>query len=325
MAIRTGFITAAHLHIWGYAHAMKQDPEFEVVGIWDDDPQRRWEFAERAGIPEFERLESLLEIVDAVVIVSENVRHFEFGMKAIAARKHVLCEKPLVTELSEGQKLIDAARDKGVVLMTAFPCPYSPAFQRLRQKIDAGDIGAVRAICSTNRGRCPFGWFVEAEKSGGGAMIDHTVHVADLLHRILGKEPTSVVAQAGHNMYGKSWEDTAMLTLSYPDGIFATLDSSWSRPSDYKTWGDVTMNVIGEKGVIELNLFGQQLDIYANGAHTVAGYGSDLDAALVADFARAIMDGRAPNATGEDGLRASRVALAAYASLKVSEPISLSS
>ena len=145
-------------------------------------------------------------------------------------------------------------------------------------------------------------------------MIDHTVHVADLLRVLLDSEVVNVQAQTGSNMYGESWEDTAMLTLEFENGVFATLDSSWSRPKGFKTWGDVTMIIVGDQGVIELDMFGQGLDIYQE-KHKTAGWGSDLDEPLVADFMNCIKNDTAPPITGIDGLQAARVAIAGYASV----------
>ena len=209
--------------------------------------------------------------------------------------------------------------------MTAFPCRYAPSFIRLVERVKGGDIGAIKAICATNHGRCPFDWFVEPELSGGGAMIDHTVHVADLLRVLLGEEPTRVQAQTGTKMYGKTWDDTAMLTIEFPSGVFATLDSSWSRPQSFKTWGDVTMNVVGESGVIELNMFGQEIDRYSDGkvTHSVAGYGSDADGGLVNDFVRCCIEGTPPPITAFDGIQAARVAMAGYRSAAAGTPIML--
>ncbi|HVL40052.1 MAG TPA: Gfo/Idh/MocA family oxidoreductase, partial [Fimbriimonadaceae bacterium] len=174
--------------------------------------------------------------------------------------------------------------------------------------------------------RCPFDWFVETDKSGGGAMIDHVVHVADLLRALLGEEATRIEAQIGHNMYGKEWEDIAMLTIEFPSGIFATLDSSWSRPASFKTWGDVTMNVVGDQGVIEIDMFNQAWDVYSNSstpAHNVGFYGSDLDTLLVDDFVRCILEDRAPTVTARDGLQAARWAMAGYRSVAEGGPVAI--
>ncbi|MBV6458950.1 MAG: Myo-inositol 2-dehydrogenase [Fimbriimonadaceae bacterium] len=327
MHVRVGFMGIAHLHAASYAHSFKALGGASVTGIWDPDASRGRAFASEYGLTPLESAHALLESCDAVVIASENSRHAELGMQALEAGRHVLCEKPLVIDLKAGRRLVDLAKSKGLVLMTAFPCPYSPAFHRLQDRLRKGEIGKLRAICSTNRGTCPMGWFVEKQWSGGGAMIDHTVHVADLLWRLVGKEPVRVHAQVANKIYGQDWEDSAMLTLEYPGGVFATLDSSWSRPKSYKTWGDVTMRVIGDAGLLDLDMFNQSVETYRNDASPagrLSGYGSNLDMAIAQEFLRAIGKGdQKPLTSGEDGLRAAAVALTAYASLESGLPTRL--
>lgn len=316
--LRIGFLGVAHMHAYGYAQAIASLPDIEAVGVWDAEGARATKFWESTGITAIADREELLASTDAVIICSENTSHAELGMLAATAGKHTLCEKPLVTDIMAGEAWIEQCKTAGVKLMTAFPCRYSPAFARLADTNAKGELGRLLAICSTNRGSCPFDWFVETEKSGGGAMIDHTVHVADLLRALLGKDPVRVQAQTGNLMFGQDWEDTAMLTLDYADGFFATLDSSWSRPKSYKTWGDVTMNAVFERGVVELDLFNQHVDVYRNQSmrHGLAGYGSDLDRLLVSDFLRCIREDTEPRVTGKDGLAAARIALAGYESAR---------
>lgn len=311
------------MHAWGYAAALREEPRAELGRVWDENPERAQTFSLAHGLGVAATVDEALDDCDAVVVTSENRAHAELCERAARAGKHILCEKPLVTSEEEGTRLIGAVEEAGVKLMTAFPCRYSPAFQRLVERVRAGDIGPVRAVCATNRGRCPFDWFVETDRSGGGAMIDHVVHVADLLRVLLGEDVASVQAMVGHNVHGQEWEDTAMLTLEFPSGVFATLDSSWSRSKSFKTWGDVTMHVVGDQGVIELDLFGQAFDVYDDTAmaHRVHGYGSDLDAALVADFVRCVAEDAPPPISAHDGLQAARVALAGYASLGEPEPV----
>lgn len=315
--LRLGFLGVAHMHAYSYASCALRDESCAPAGVWDPVVTRAQSFADRFGLQILESADALLDGVDAVVIASENKRHAEFGAKAAAAGKAILCEKPLVTSETEAGVFQDALRRHPVPVMIAFPCRYSPAFIRARDQHRQGQLGPLLAICATNRGRCPFDWFVDPELSGGGAMIDHVVHVADLLRALLGDDPIRVQAQIGHNMYGQAWEDCAMLTLEYADGRFASLDSSWSRPQSYKTWGDVTMNLVYEKGVVELDLFNQHIDRFSNEgtSHVWAGYGSDLDGALLADFVAAVTTGGPTPITFEDGLAAARVAIAGYASV----------
>jgi predicted dehydrogenase len=208
--------------------------------------------------------------------------------------------------------------------MTAFPCRFSPAWQAIKAKIEKGEIGKIKAINATNRGTCPGLWFTDPQLSGGGAMIDHVVHVADLLKDFFGEEPSSVYAQIGNNVYGRDSDDIAMVTLEYPNGVFVTLDSSWSRPASFKTWGDVTMKFVGENGVLHLDLFGQGIDVYRNDAkvsHASFGYGSDLDGSMVDAFVRACLDDAPIPVTLEDGLAAVSVPLRAYESTRSKEPV----
>ena len=322
MPIRVGFLSVAHMHAWGYAPAFSKHAESELVGLWDDEPERSAKFASHFGIQEFATPEALLASVDAVVICSENKKHADWIELCASQGKPVLCEKPLCTTQAEADRI----RAAGAKVTTAFPCRYSPAFLNLKAKVQNGDLGAIKGICATNRGRCPWGWFVDVSKSGGGAMIDHVVHVTDLLRVLLNSEVVKVQAQIGNNMYDQEWDDTAMLTLEFANGVFATLDSSWSRHKSYKTWGDVTMNVVGEQGVIELEMFGQALDTWKEGptTHNLAGFGSDLDAGLVEDFLQSVLRDGPPPITAEDGIRASSVAIAGYESARLRTPVILS-
>jgi len=321
MPIRVGFLSVAHMHAWGYAPAFAHHPETEIVGLWDDDPARRAKFAGHFGLREFEEPDMLAASVDALVICSENRAHADWISFAARHEKPVICEKPLCTTIQEAQQI----ETSGAKLMTAFPCRYSPAFLRLKERVDGGDIGAIQAICATNRGTCPWDWFVQTSKSGGGAMIDHVVHVTDLLRVLLKEEVVRVQAQIGNRMYEQEWDDTAMLTLEFGSGIFATLDSSWSRHKSYKTWGDVTMNVVGDQGVIEMDMFNQAIDKWSDGpkSHSLAGFGSDTDAGLVNDFVKCILEDQPFPITGFDGLQASRVAMAGYESARTGQVVTI--
>lgn len=325
MALRVGFVSSAHQHAHAYVHGLRTVPGCSFAGIWDRKPERRASFATHHGIPEFESLNALLAECDAVVIASENKRHAEDIEAVAAANLHFICEKPIATTLEEAARIRAAVANHTGVKMTAFPCRYSPAYESLRARMRSGDIGTLRAICSTNRGTCPFDWFVDVAESGGGAMIDHVVHVTDLLRDLLQEEVGRVQAQTGNGVYAQSWEDTAMVTLEFPSGVFATIDSSWSRPAGFRTWGDVTLNVVGEGGVIEIDMFSQEVHRYGIGqkSHTAANFGSDLDALMIAEFLAAIQEGRPGRTTLEDGLKASEVAMAAYRSVQSREVASL--
>ena len=320
MILRVGLISAAHVHAPSYAHNFEANPRAEIAGLWDDDVTRGTEFAEKRGIPFYSNLNELLEKCDAVAISSENTKHLAHIEAAANAGKHIICEKPVVVRQADFDKVCEVVERNQVKFMTAFPCRFSPAYQSLKQRVQSGELGEIKAINATNRGQCPKMWFIQPELSGGGAMIDHVVHVADLLRDLLGEEPSHVEGQIGSNMYrGTNWDDTAMVTLDYPSGVFATLDSSWSRPSAFRTWGDVTLKVVGTKGVLNVNLFDQSIGHYKIDrakSYTDQCYGSDLDGAMMGAFVDACLDNAEIPVTLEDGLAAAKVSLRAYESLK---------
>lgn len=323
---KIGILSFAHMHAHAYAQILAAHPRARLVGAADPDAARGQEAGRRWGIEFFTGEDALLaQGLDGVIVTSENVSHR--GLVEQAARagiRAILCEKPLATTQPDAQAMIDGCRAHGAHLATAFPCRYSPALRSAQAQIKAGRIGDVLALRGANRGKGPGGWFVQPGLSGGGCIIDHAVHVADLNRLLLGREATRVHAEAGHGLYHEAWEDTGFLTIEYEGGVFATLDTSWSRPAAYPTWGDVTLQIVGTKGVLSLDLFAQEMVHYSAQGAGVQGipWGSSLDAAMLEDFLRLACGQAAPQlATGEDGLRAMQVALSAYRSVESGQPV----
>ncbi len=101
---------------------------------------------------------------------------------------HVLCEKPIATTLEDARAMIASCERAQVKLMIAYPpVRYNTPVLRVKEMVERGAVGEVLAIRGTNHGRLPGGWFVEPELSGGGAVLDHTVHVIDLIRWIFQK------------------------------------------------------------------------------------------------------------------------------------------
>lgn len=324
--IRLGMMSFAHMHAHSYAAAIKALPNARLVGIADHDEDRAKTVAAALGVPVFRDYAALVSAeIDAVVVASENARHRELTEMAAAAGKHVLCEKPLATSAEDGEAMIAACRNAGVQLMTAFPCRFSPAMARLKAAVEQGQVGTLLALRGTNRGRCPFGWFVEPALSGGGAVIDHTVHVADLMRWLTGSDVTQVYAEIDNRMFGSGFDDTGMLALQFANGVFGTLDSSWSRPRSFPTWGDVTLAAVGEGGTLTLDMFSQNLVLYSDktGGVTWVPWGSNVDLLMMQAFVNALLEGKPVPVSGEDGLAAAKVAFAAYRSSKERQPVSV--
>jgi len=325
--VKIGVLSFAHLHAMSYAQQLAQNPLIGFVGIAGSDLESAKHYATHFETTAFESDEALLDApgLDAVIICSENVHHRELTEKAAAAGKHVLCEKPLATTLADAEAMISTCKAAGVQLMTAFPCRYSPVMQRLKTIVDSGEAGEILAMRGTNRGRNPGGWFVDKALSGGGATIDHTVHVTDLMRWILKDEVKEVYAELSNGISHADFDDVGFLSLTFRRGVFATLDASWSRPKSFPTWGDVTLEIVTDRGTLSMDMFSQNLVLYSDRTGNVSwqNWGGDMDGGMVGAFAEAIGAGLPVPITGEDGLRATEVALAAYRSSETLAPVQI--
>ncbi len=323
--LRVGLVSYAHVHAPGLLKTLATLPQIELTGLYDEEPGRGHIAARAHGTPFHRDLEALLERSEAIVIASTNADHRRYTEAAAAKGVHVLSEKPLATTLEDGRAMIEACRSAGVQLGTAFPVRSSAAVLSLKDLIDRGALGAVRAVRGTNPGRFPGGWFGDRDKAGGGAVMDHTVHVTDLLRWLLADEVVRVHAEIGSWLWDLEVDDCGILTLDLAKGAFASIDCSWSRPKAYPTWGGLTLHVVGERGTVDVDVFRQALTHYDDraGETRLAGWGEDLNARMVSDFADALLDGRPAPISGDDGLRALEVAIAAYRSAERQEPVAI--
>jgi predicted dehydrogenase len=220
--------------------------------------------------------------------------------------------------------MVAACRDNGVKLQIAFPMRFSPPAVALREAVRGGAIGMPLMVQATNPGRMPPGWFSDPHLAGGGAVMDHTVHVADMLRWIFEREITSVYAEIDARIHpGLPTDDVGLLLLGLDGGISASLDASWSRARTWPIWGGVTMDVIGDRGVLSLNAFNQNVQLFDDraGGYSLVPFAESGDPPLVRGFVDAIRNDTAPPVTGEDGLRALEVALCAYESARRREPV----
>ena len=215
--------------------------------------------------------------------------------------------------------------------MTAFPMRFSAPAREVKQIVDGGTLGTIYGISSTNNGQCPYSeraWFVDKALSGGGAMSDHIVHLADLLRWYLDSEVVEVYAQSNHILYSVAAPDIetgGLVSLLFDNGTFATIDCSWSKPLYYPTWGGLAMELVGEGGFTVMDAFKQNVTIYsaARGRAAYGYWGSDANQAMVNEFVAALRERRAPLVTGYDGLKASEIMAAAYRSAERGEPVRL--
>jgi len=316
----------AHMHAFAYATELLKLEDVELVGIFDDDVERGKKVSEQFNTTHYDDQATFLEQeMDAVIVCSENIRHKEMVIAAAQAKKHILVEKPIATNVADAKEMIQVCEEEGVKLQVAYPVRFSAPIAELKTKIDNGELGEIVAFRTTNRGQNPGGWFVDESQSGGGAVLDHTVHMADIMRWYLNKEVTEVDAIVDSYFHDVDIDDAGLLTLEFENGVIATHDASWSRFKEYPTWGDATIEVIGTKQTISVDAFQEILNLWGSGSKSLEHifFGNDMNFGLLYDFVNCVKEDREPSVTGYDGLKSLEISLAAYESSKTNQSVKL--
>jgi predicted dehydrogenase len=347
MTLKVAIASFAHTHAASYASLLGAMPDVEVLSADPDgasapDPGPRGaDFAAQLGIPYVGTYDELFAWEpDAVVVTSENTLHRELVERAAAAGAHVLCEKPLATEVADGEAMLAACEAAGAILMVAYPVRFSPSYLRLRASMEAGLLGDVFAVLGTNNGKIPYAarqWFTDANLAGGGALVDHTVHCADLIDGLTGGASAKrVYAAANHVLHqdkGVKVETGGLVTVNYDNGLLATIDCSWSVPDNGPTWGGVTLQVTGTNGSVEIEPFLPHVTGTDASGEVYLPIGDNFDASMLLTFLGAVRkSGRAvagtspavvPQPDGAVGVRTLRIVDAARRSAASGEPVDL--
>ena len=328
--VRIGVLSTEHMHAASYIRLLAKMPGVELIGVWDADPEHAGAAAKLAGTRALPTPEDLLSMVDGVVITSTNVDHRELTERAAAAGADVLCDKPLAITVADAKAIVEACDRAGVRLMTAFPMRFSPVIRSLESSVRSGSLGSVVCLEGVNSSRMPNNlapWFVDPARSGGGALMDHVVHLADLYRWILRDEVVEVYAVANRILHERfdRVETGGLVMLRFAGGVFATIDCSWSKPRSYPTWGGLSIDAIGTAGVIRADAFRQRLAVYGGPGASVAwpSWGPDEDQGTLDEFVAAVSQRRPPTVSGVDGLRAVEVVAAAYRSIETGAPVRL--
>jgi predicted dehydrogenase len=327
--IKIGILSFAHHHGEAYISNVRRMDDVELLGVTDDDPIRGQKIAAENHARYFHSYEDVFDAKpDGVIICTENNRHRQLVEMAASRGIHVLCEKPLATTLEDTRAIVDACEKAGVFLMTAFPMRFSAPLLEIKAGLQRGDFGDIYCFNATNQGELPTkhrAWFVDPELAGGGAIMDHTVHLVDIMRWFTGSEIATMYARSNKIFHADEVEveTGALEMLTFENDVFATIDASWSRPQYWPTWGGLTFEMVTQRGAVVVDAFRQNLNVYRHDSQRShwAYWGSDMNHAMVSDFASAIRENRPPRVTGLDGLRAVEATLAAYESDRTGQTI----
>lgn len=317
--LKVGVIGTRHVHAAGMAKGMIALGH-TLVGAFESDASAAESWMELELAP-LMSLSELLNSVDAVLVAGTNSERVEHSLAALSSDVAILAEKPAAIDAAAARELRDNAGDS--LFMTALPIRFASAMHVAREAIRAGQIGTPLAGRGTNHGQYPGSWFGDPGLAGGGAIADHTVHVADGFCWLLDDHVNEVYAVAATKMHDLPVEDCGLIHLNFASGFFASLDASWSRPSSFHTWGDVWMEIVGTEGRIVIDPMARNMRLYDDrvGKLQNLGFGDDMTLAMLNEFTRYVRGERDNSPVSlREGLHASEIVLAAYRSIVSGQP-----
>ena len=270
--IGTGFMGRMHSHAWQAAGSLFDLPLTpRLLTICGRDQARTETMAQRFGYANaVSNWQAIVEdkSVDLVVICSPSALHEEMAVAALEAGKHVLCEKPLVTDAQQAERVRIASTVSDRIAVVGFNYRHLPAVQLARQIVERGDLGAIRYVRSSflqdwlSDPDAPMSWRLRREEAGSGALGDLGSHTVDLVQYLTGEKLTSVQGQvetaikyrpsaAGDTGIGEreqvDVDDTAVFSGRLESGTLATFEVSRVTAGRKAAF---TFEIYGEQGSI---------------------------------------------------------------------------
>jgi 1,5-anhydro-D-fructose reductase (1,5-anhydro-D-mannitol-forming) len=321
------------------APAMKLAQDTRLVAVYSREQARANTFAESHGADAaYGSLDAMLadSRVDAVFVASPNHLHAPQTIRAAAAGKHVLVEKPMATTASDAAAMNAACRDHGVTLGLGFELRFHPAHLWARQLIDDEAIGRIRLAHGQwgrgNRGEPEHlprtglrEWWETPELIGGASvLVGLGVHVFDLMRFLLREEVVEVIAMTDGQTERQPLEHIATIAMRMSGGAIAQVMCGRMLPD---TQNDLSLYGSDGRFATKETIWEARLgsaEVVSAAANEYDSYEYDYLANFVAeleDFYHALKQDRAPSAVGEDGLQAARITAAAIESAKTGRAV----
>ncbi|MDH5196064.1 MAG: Gfo/Idh/MocA family oxidoreductase [Gemmatimonadota bacterium] len=335
--IGSQFISTIH------AEALKSVPDAKVLAAMSPTAGHARDFAARHGIPHhFTDLDALLAVddIDMVIVGVPNFLHCDITLRAAAAGKHVVMEKPLCLNLAEADRMIAACKRANVKLMYAEELCFTPKYVRLKGLLDEGALGAPVLLKQSEKHDGPHApHFWDVERSGGGVTMDMGCHAIQFFRWLNDRNPiTSVYAQMSTSVHGDKTrgDDNAIIILEFANGVIAVAEESWTK----KGGMDDRAEIHGSEGVAYADVLqGNSIQTYSTRGvgYAVEKAGSTVGWSYtmyeevwnygfpqeLAHFVHCVRHDEPPLVTGEDGRAVLEAICAAYASAGTGTKVTL--
>ena len=315
--MKWGLIGASRIAADTMISAIQAQKNHHVKGVLSSSSVRGKAYAEQNGIPycttDLGRLLADPEI-SAVYISTTNEKHKAQALAAIAAGKHVLCEKPLAMTVSDAVQMNTAAQVAGLVFATNHHLRNAGSHLQIKALIDDGRIGEIISVRIFHAVYLPESlqsWRINNASAGGGVIPDIVVHDADTIRFHLQEDPHQVVAMMRSTSMGLGVEDSVMSLWAMPSGVMVQTHESFTH-----RYAQTGIEFYGNKGsiiardVMAPKPIGTVKCVDEQGAEDIDFSNHNPYERSVALFIAAIKGTSQPAATGIDGIKSLAVALA---------------
>ncbi|MGB7148563.1 MAG: Gfo/Idh/MocA family oxidoreductase [Terriglobales bacterium] len=308
-------------------------PEASLVAVADVSEDRARQTAAELEIDLFyNSLDAMLENknIEAILIATPDKFHAQAVVKAAAAGKDILCEKPLALNLAAASAALAAVSKAGTRLQVGFMRRYDPAYATAMKRIEAGEIGTPVIFKSVGRDKDQPPIAAYESNVNGMIFYTNTIHDFDLARWLMGDEVFQVHAyttSAIRPEVAKYGDVVAsVVNLQYRQGAIGNIESYAQAVYGY----DVRTEIVGSEGSILVGSLDRTPTVFLSSQggermladHFLSRF-ADAYLAEVRDFVQSIFHDREPRVTGDDGLRALAIAVAAEESHKLSMPIAV--
>jgi predicted dehydrogenase len=323
--VKWGVIGVAKIAVEKVIPAMQQGEVSEIVGLASREIGKAKAAADKLGIPRaYGSYEDLLADaeIEAIYNPLPNEEHVPWTLRALAAGKHVLCEKPIALDAEEARTLIDARNRSGKLVAEAFMVRFHPQWRRARELVRDGSIGEAQAIQTFFSYRLLDPDNVRNRPPGGGGLYDIGCYAILTARFIFGTEPTRVVATIDWDPKFKT-DRLASALLEFPGGRHLTFTVGTQSSAHQR------VTIVGDQGRIEVMIpFNAPIDrpteIAIDPGADLLGGGRRVETFPVCDqytlqgdaFSRAIVDGSPLEFGIEDAIANMRVIDALFRSAK---------
>lgn len=322
--VGTGFMGVTHAAGWA-------ETEATIAGFVSKTAEHAQPLADQYQARAYPDFAEMLADVDVVDICTPTHLHHAQVLQAAAAKKHIICEKPLARTVSQAQEMIAACKSAGVKLLVAHVVRFFPEYAQAKAVVDSGQVGqpaVIRLTRGTFRPKKPVdNWFTDFEKSGG-MMFDLMIHDFDYA-RWIGGEVESAFAKNITGAEPDALIDHGLVILKHRDGAISHVEGSWAYPPPlFRT----RLEIAGSDGWLEFDsdktqAIGLHLHQQKNDAPDVPLPGSPLSESPYTTQIKAFYNALAHNANvpvaAADGLAAVQIAMAAIESAQTGQPVTL--